>query len=68
MCFTMYILQLIIFRRLCVDLMQVNLSYALCVTFISTEQLNHAARHRNVYYDMVGGDPYGKSPGAGTPI
>ena len=48
--------------------MQVNLSYALCVTFISTEQLNHAARHRNVYYDMVGGDPYGKSPGAGTPI
>lgn len=25
------------------------------------EQLNHAARHRNVYYDMVGGDPYGHS-------
>lgn len=25
------------------------------------EQLNHAARHRNVYYDTVGGDPYGHS-------
>jgi len=24
-------------------------------------QLNHAARHRNVYYDTVGGDPYGNS-------
>ena len=63
----MYILQLIIFRRLWVDFMRVNLSDAVSVTFVSTEQLNHAARHRNVYYDMVGGDPYGKSPG-GTPI
>lgn len=25
------------------------------------EQLNQAARHRNVYYDTVGGDPYGHS-------
>lgn len=25
------------------------------------EQLNLAARHRNVYYDTVGGDPYGHS-------
>ncbi|XP_068761097.1 uncharacterized protein [Montipora capricornis] len=25
------------------------------------EQLNHAARHRNVYFDTVGGDPYGHS-------
>lgn len=25
-----------------------------------TEQLNHAARHRNVYFDTVGGDPYGE--------
>ncbi|XP_078347626.1 uncharacterized protein LOC144632775 [Oculina patagonica] len=27
----------------------------------SIEQLNHAARHRNVYFDTVGGDPYGHS-------
>ena len=27
---------------------------------IFTEQLNHAARHRNVYFDTVGGDPYGE--------
>ena len=26
----------------------------------SSEQLNLAARHRNVYYDTVGGDPYGE--------
>ena len=24
------------------------------------EKLNSAARHRNVYLDAVGGDPYGK--------
>ena len=30
------------------------------IIYIFTEQLNHAARHRNVYYDTVGGDPYGK--------
>lgn len=30
------------------------------IIHIFTEQLNHAARHRNVYYDTVGGDPYGK--------
>ena len=30
------------------------------IIYILTEQLNHAARHRNVYYDTVGGDPYGK--------
>ena len=23
-------------------------------------RLNYAARHRNVYFDSVGGDPYGK--------
>ncbi|XP_046845235.1 uncharacterized protein LOC124439068 [Xenia sp. Carnegie-2017] len=27
----------------------------------SLEKLNHAARHRNVYLDAVGGDPYGGS-------
>ena len=25
-----------------------------------TAQLNQAARHRNVYYDTIGGDPYGE--------
>ena len=30
------------------------------IIYIFTEQLNLAARHRNVYYDTVGGDPYGK--------
>lgn len=28
--------------------------------FLTSAQLNHAARHRNVYYDTVGGDPYGE--------
>ena len=32
----------------------------LCNNFILTEQLNQAARHRNVYFDTVGGDPYGE--------
>ena len=27
---------------------------------IFLERLNHAARHRNVYLDVTGGDPYGK--------
>lgn len=27
---------------------------------LSTARLNYAARHRNVYFDSVGGDPYGK--------
>ena len=46
--------------------MRVNLSDAVSVTLVSTEQLNHAARHRNVYYDMVGGDPYGKKESGGN--
>lgn len=40
--------------------MYVILSGTICGNFVFTEQLNHAARHRNVYYDMVGGDPYGE--------
>ena len=32
--------------------------------FMMTAQLNQAARHRNVYYDTIGGDPYGKRPAA----
>lgn len=36
------------------------LIFLLCCNFILTEQLNHAARHRNVYFDTVGGDPYGE--------
>lgn len=36
----------------------------ICLSFwngcIFIEQLNQAARHRNVYYDTVGGDPYGE--------
>ena len=33
-----------------------------CSAFILmlTAQLNQAARHRNVYYDIIGGDPYGE--------
>ena len=27
---------------------------------IFAAQLNQAARHRNVYYDTIGGDPYGE--------
>lgn len=32
----------------------------LCNDYMLTAQLNQAARHRNVYYDTIGGDPYGE--------
>ena len=34
------------------------LYFCLCLFLLA--RLNYAARHRNVYFDSVGGDPYGK--------
>ena len=51
----------VIFQSLCESY---SFWCCLCI-FVFTEQLNHAARHRNVYYDMVGGDPYGKKESRG---
>ena len=45
------------------SLVNFSWKYILHLFFIGTflERLNHAARHRNVYLDAVGGDPYGKT-------
>ena len=51
------------FSKMCIRFWDFKLLIRFDVLFdncIFTAQLNQAARHRNVYYETIGGDPYGE--------